>query len=140
VLQRDRRHQRPLHHIVEANRIGGAAFVRLTRANLDDADQPFRQLHFHLPTPIQLLPPPLRQPHDAIHLSPPPDPRCNHRQSQYKCFIVTMQEVTRRDQRLPEAEWFGATIRRLREERGLTQATLAEAASLSTTYLGILER
>jgi transcriptional regulator with XRE-family HTH domain len=51
-----------------------------------------------------------------------------------------MQEVTRRDQRLPEAEWFGATIRRLREERGLTQAALAEAASLSTTYLGILER
>jgi transcriptional regulator with XRE-family HTH domain len=51
-----------------------------------------------------------------------------------------MQEVTRRDQRLPEAEWFGTTIRRLREERGLTQAALAEAASLSTTYLGILER
>jgi transcriptional regulator with XRE-family HTH domain len=51
-----------------------------------------------------------------------------------------MQEVTRRDYRSAEAEWFGASIRVLREERGLTQAQLAEAASVSSTYLGIIER
>jgi transcriptional regulator with XRE-family HTH domain len=51
-----------------------------------------------------------------------------------------MQEVTRRDYRSAEAEWFGASIRALREERGLTQAQLAEGASLSSTYLGIIER
>lgn len=54
--------------------------------------------------------------------------------------MVTMQEVTRRDYRSAEAEWFGASIRALREERGLTQAQLAEGASLSSTYLGIIER
>jgi len=54
--------------------------------------------------------------------------------------MVTMQEVTRRDYRSADAEWFGATIRRMREQRGLTQAQLAETASLSPTYLGILER
>lgn len=54
--------------------------------------------------------------------------------------MVTMQEVTRRDYRSAEAEWFGTTIRRLRERQGLTQAQLAELASLSPTYLGILER
>jgi transcriptional regulator with XRE-family HTH domain len=54
--------------------------------------------------------------------------------------MVTMQEVTRRDYRLAEAQWFGAAIRRLRAERGLTQAQLAEAASVSSTYLGIVER
>jgi transcriptional regulator with XRE-family HTH domain len=54
--------------------------------------------------------------------------------------MVTMQGVTRRDHRLAEAEWFGSTVRRLREQRGLTQAQLAEAAELSSTYLGILER
>ena len=54
--------------------------------------------------------------------------------------MVTMREVTRRDHRLPEAEWFGRTVRRLREDRGLTQAQLAEAAQLSSTYLGIIER
>jgi transcriptional regulator with XRE-family HTH domain len=51
-----------------------------------------------------------------------------------------MQEVTRRDHRLAEARWFGGTVRRLREERGLTQAQLAETAELSATYLGIIER
>ncbi len=54
--------------------------------------------------------------------------------------MVTMQEVTRRDYRSAEARWFGTTVRRLREERGLTQAQLAEAAELSATYLGIIER
>ncbi|MDQ3283063.1 MAG: helix-turn-helix transcriptional regulator [Acidobacteriota bacterium] len=51
-----------------------------------------------------------------------------------------MQEVTRRDHRSAEARWFGSTVRQLREERGLTQAQLAEAADLSSTYLGIVER
>jgi transcriptional regulator with XRE-family HTH domain len=54
--------------------------------------------------------------------------------------MVTMQEVTRRDYRSADAEWFGKTIRRIRESRAWTQAQLAEAASLSPTYLGILER
>lgn len=54
--------------------------------------------------------------------------------------MVTMQEVTRRDHRSAEARWFGSTVRQLREERGLTQAQLAEAADLSSTYLGIVER
>ena len=48
--------------------------------------------------------------------------------------------MTRRDYRFAEAKRFGATIRRLREERRLTQAQLAEAAELSSTYLGIIER
>jgi transcriptional regulator with XRE-family HTH domain len=51
-----------------------------------------------------------------------------------------MQGVTRRDYRSVDAEWFGGTIRRFRESRGLTQAQLSEAANLSSTYLGILER
>jgi transcriptional regulator with XRE-family HTH domain len=54
--------------------------------------------------------------------------------------MVTMQEVTRRDYRSADGEWFGAAIRRFREARGLTQAQLAEGASLSPTYLGIIER
>jgi len=54
--------------------------------------------------------------------------------------MVTMQGVTRRDHRSVEARWFGSTIRRLREERQLTQAQLAEACGLSSTYLGIIER
>jgi transcriptional regulator with XRE-family HTH domain len=54
--------------------------------------------------------------------------------------MVTIQEVTRRDYRSADGEWFGATIRRFREARGLTQAQLAEGASLSSTYLGIIER
>jgi transcriptional regulator with XRE-family HTH domain len=54
--------------------------------------------------------------------------------------MVTMQEVTRRDHRSKDAEWFGETIRRLRDSRGWTQAQLAEAAGLSGTYLGIIER
>jgi transcriptional regulator with XRE-family HTH domain len=54
--------------------------------------------------------------------------------------MVTMQDVTRREYRSAETQWFGATIRRLREERGLTQAQVAEAAELSSTYLGIIER
>ena len=59
---------------------------------------------------------------------------------QYMRSMVTMQGVTRRDYRSADAEWFGRTIRGLREDRGWTQAQLAEAAGLSSTYLGILER
>jgi transcriptional regulator with XRE-family HTH domain len=54
--------------------------------------------------------------------------------------MVTMQEVTRRDRRTPEADWFGGVIRRRREQQGRTQEQLAEAAQISSTYLGILER
>jgi transcriptional regulator with XRE-family HTH domain len=39
-----------------------------------------------------------------------------------------------------EAEIFGATVRRLRLERGWTQEHLADAAGLTTTYVGQLER
>jgi len=59
---------------------------------------------------------------------------------QYRRSMVTMQGVTRRDYRSAEAVWFGRTVRRLREERRLTQAQLAEAAEISPTYLGIIER
>ncbi len=39
-----------------------------------------------------------------------------------------------------EAEIFGATIRRLRLDRGWTQEHLAHAAGLTTTYVGQVER
>jgi transcriptional regulator with XRE-family HTH domain len=39
-----------------------------------------------------------------------------------------------------EAEIFGATVRRLRLERDRTQEQLAEAAGLTSTYIGMLER
>jgi transcriptional regulator with XRE-family HTH domain len=39
-----------------------------------------------------------------------------------------------------EGEIFGATIRKLRTERGWTQEALAEAAGLTTTYVGQVER
>jgi transcriptional regulator with XRE-family HTH domain len=39
-----------------------------------------------------------------------------------------------------EAEIFGATVKRLRAERGWTQEDLADAASLTTTYVGQVER
>ena len=38
--------------------------------------------------------------------------------------------MSRRKVRQPEAEVFGATIRRLREERGSTQEELSERASM----------
>jgi XRE family transcriptional regulator, regulator of sulfur utilization len=48
--------------------------------------------------------------------------------------------VTHRKDRRPEAEKFGAIVRTLREERGLTQDQLAERAGVSTTYIGFIER
>jgi len=48
--------------------------------------------------------------------------------------------VTHRKDRRPEAEKFGALVRALREERGLTQDQLAERAGVSATYIGFIER
>ena len=39
-----------------------------------------------------------------------------------------------------EGEKFGAIVRKLREARGLTQEELAEAARISATYVGFIER
>jgi len=39
-----------------------------------------------------------------------------------------------------EGEIFGATVRRLRVDRGWTQERLAEASGLTTTYVGQVER
>lgn len=39
-----------------------------------------------------------------------------------------------------DGEVFGASVRRLREARGWTQEQLAEAAEMSATYLGFIER
>jgi transcriptional regulator with XRE-family HTH domain len=48
--------------------------------------------------------------------------------------------VTHRKDRRPEAEKFGAVVRRAREQRGLTQEELAERAEVSATYIGFIER
>ena len=40
----------------------------------------------------------------------------------------------------PEAAKFGASVRLLREERGLTQEDLGELAEISATYVGFIER
>lgn len=48
--------------------------------------------------------------------------------------------MTHRKSRRPEAEKFGAVVRRLREARGLTQEELAERAEVSATYVGFVER
>jgi transcriptional regulator with XRE-family HTH domain len=51
-----------------------------------------------------------------------------------------MQVMSRRKQPNPDAEVFGAIIRRLRTKRGLTQEKLAELADLNVSYIGFLER
>ncbi len=48
--------------------------------------------------------------------------------------------MTHRKTRRPEAEKFGAVVRRLREQRRLTQEELAERAEVSSTYIGFIER
>lgn len=48
--------------------------------------------------------------------------------------------MTHRKDRRPEAEKFGAIVRALREDRGLTQDQLAERAGVSATYIGFIER
>ena len=48
--------------------------------------------------------------------------------------------MTLRKKRPPEAEKFGAVVRRLREEKGLTQEELAERAGIRATYVGFIER
>lgn len=42
--------------------------------------------------------------------------------------------------RTPEAEVFGRTLRRLREEKKLSQEALGSAADLTTGYISDLER
>lgn len=48
--------------------------------------------------------------------------------------------MARKKSRRPEGEKFGAIVRRLREARGFTQEDLAEAAGISATYVGFIER
>jgi transcriptional regulator with XRE-family HTH domain len=50
-----------------------------------------------------------------------------------------MQGVTRRGDKEKEAILFGAAVRRAREERGMNQNQLADAAGLSAPYLNVLE-
>ena len=40
----------------------------------------------------------------------------------------------------PEAQTFGAAVRRIRSERGLTQEKLAQASDLTTNYVSDIER
>jgi transcriptional regulator with XRE-family HTH domain len=51
-----------------------------------------------------------------------------------------MQGVTRRNDREKEAVLFGAAVRRAREQRGLAQNIVADAAGISLTYFSLLER
>jgi transcriptional regulator with XRE-family HTH domain len=48
--------------------------------------------------------------------------------------------VPRKFSKDPVGEIFGATVRRLRENKGWTQEQLAEQAEMSATYVGFIER
>jgi transcriptional regulator with XRE-family HTH domain len=48
--------------------------------------------------------------------------------------------LTRRAQRENESVLFGAAVRRAREQRGIAQGVIADAAGISLTYLSLLER
>lgn len=54
--------------------------------------------------------------------------------------MVMMQGVSRRKTHNRDAELFGALVRQLRTERGLTQEALAERTDLSVSYIGFIER
>lgn len=48
--------------------------------------------------------------------------------------------MSRRKTRNRDAEIFGALVRQLRTDRGLTQEELAERTELSVSYIGFIER
>ena len=50
-----------------------------------------------------------------------------------------MQEVTRRGDKEREAVLFGEAVRGAREQKGMTQGQLADAAGLSAPYVNVLE-
>jgi transcriptional regulator with XRE-family HTH domain len=54
--------------------------------------------------------------------------------------MVKMQDMPRKYSKDPIGVVFGTTVRRLRERRGWTQEQLAEAAEMSATYVGFVER
>lgn len=54
--------------------------------------------------------------------------------------MASLKRMPRRQIRSKAGEQFGATVRRLRNARGLSQEALAEKASLAADYVGFIER